>query len=92
MWNSRKWRGLEAAFPFVRHGKNEGINIHTLPVTRDGKLEGVITIGDIAKTYMEVYDSMILSKARTQYRNIARAVEGEVLTGNEHSYLLKGKV
>lgn len=67
-------------------------NIHTLPVTRAGKLEGVITIGDIAKTYMEVYDSTILSKARTQYRNIARAVDGEVLTGNEHSYLLKGKV
>lgn len=67
-------------------------NIHTLPVTRDGKLEGVITIGDIAKTYMEVYDSMVLSKARTQYRNIARAVDGEVMTGNEHSYLLKGKV
>ncbi len=67
-------------------------NIHTLPVTRDGKLEGVITIGDIAKTYMDVYDSTILSKARTQYRNIARAVDGEVVTGNEHSYLLKGKV
>ena len=55
-------------------------------------MEGLITIGDIAKTYMEVYDSTIISKARTQYRNIARAVDGEVLTGNEHSYLLKGKV
>ena len=66
-------------------------NIHTQPVTRNGKLEGVITIGDIAKTYMEVYDSTILSKARTQYRNIARAVEGEIITGNEHGYLLKGK-
>ena len=72
--------------------KMQESNIHTLPVTRDGKLEGVITIGDIAKTYMEVYDSTILSKARTQYRNIARAVDGEVLIGNEHSYLLKGKV
>ena len=68
------------------------LNIHTLPVVRDGSLEGVITIGDIAKTYMDVYDSMILSKARTQYRNIARAVDGEVITGNEHSYLLNGKV
>ena len=67
-------------------------NIHTLPVTREGRLEGVITIGDIAKTYMDVYDSTILSKARTQYRNIARAVEREILTGNGHSYLLKGKV
>ena len=67
-------------------------NIHTLPVTRNGKLEGVITIGDIAKTYMDVYDSTILAKARTQYRNIARAVDGEVVTGNEHGYFLKGKV
>ena len=57
--------------------KMQESNIHTLPVTRDGKLEGVITIGDIAKTYMEVYDSTILSKARTQYRNIAKAVDGE---------------
>ena len=45
--------------------KMQESNIHTLPVTRDGKLEGVITIGDIAKTYMEVYDNTILSKART---------------------------
>lgn len=67
-------------------------NIHTLPVTRDGKLEGLITIGDIAKTYMDVYDSTILAKARTQYRNIARAVEGEIVTGNEHGYFQKGKV
>lgn len=67
-------------------------NIHTLPVTRNGKLEGVITIGDIAKTYMDVYDSTILSKARTQYRNIACAVDGEIVSGNGHGYLLKGKV
>ena len=67
-------------------------NIHTLPVTRDGKLEGLITIGDIAKTYMDVYDSTILAKARTQYRNIARAVDGEIVTGNEHGYFQKGKV
>ena len=71
--------------------KMQESNIHTLPVTRDGKLEGVITIGDIAKTYMEVYDNTILSKARTQYRNIAKAVEGEIITGNGHGYLLKGK-
>ena len=67
-------------------------SIKTLPVTRNGKLEGLITIGDIATSYMDVYDSGILSQARTQYRNIASTVDGEVLIGNEHSYLLKGKV
>jgi len=41
---------------------------------------------------MDVYDSGIISQARTQYRNIASTVDGEVLIGNEHSYLLKGKV
>ena len=77
----------------VLHGRKcrNLIYIHS-PLQETEKLEGLITIGDIAKTYMEVYDSTIISKARTQYRNIARAVDGEVLTGNEHSYLLKGKV
>lgn len=67
-------------------------SIKTLPITRNNKLEGLITIGDIATSYMDVYDSSILSMARTQYRNIASTVDGEVLIGNEHSYLLKGKV
>ena len=68
------------------------MNTHTLPITRDGMLEGVITKGDIAKSYMDVYDNTMLAKARTQYRNIAAAVEGKVETGNEHGYLQKGKV
>ncbi|MDD3361944.1 MAG: putative manganese-dependent inorganic diphosphatase [Hespellia sp.] len=67
-------------------------NINTLPVTRDGKLEGLITVGDIARSYMNVYDSAILSAARTQYRNIATTIDGTILTGNEHSYLMDGKV
>ena len=67
-------------------------NIHTLAITRDGKLEGVITKGDIAKSYMDVYDSSILSTAKTQYRNIASTIDGTIITGNGHSYLQKGKV
>ena len=46
-------------------------NAVTLPaVTEDGSLEGLITVGDITKSYMNVYDSSILSKANTQYSNI----------------------
>lgn len=63
-----------------------------LPVLKDGKLEGVITIGDIATSYMDVYDSHILAKARTQYRNMVDTVEGKIITGNEHGYFIKGKV
>ena len=67
-------------------------NIRTLPVTRNDRLEGLITIGDIATSYMEVYDSHILSTARTQYRNIVNTLYGTIVTGNEHGYFLKGKV
>ena len=41
---------------------------------------------------MDVYDNMILSKARTQYRNIMNTLDGEMVTGNEHGYFTKGKV
>lgn len=67
-------------------------NLKTLPVIRDDRLEGLITIGDIATSYMDVYDSRILATARTQYRNIASAVGGEIIVGNPHSYLQRGKV
>ncbi|MDD3137396.1 MAG: DRTGG domain-containing protein, partial [Lachnospiraceae bacterium] len=64
----------------------------TMPITRDGALEGLITNGDIAKSYMDVYDSHILANARTQYRNIAETLEGTIITGNEHGYFINGKV
>ena len=65
----------------------------TLPITReDGQLEGLITTGDIAKSYMDAHDNYFLSNARTQYRSIANTVEGKVVTGNPHGYFMKGKV
>ena len=35
-------------------------NVVTLPITREGYLEGLITIGDIATCYMDVYDIITL--------------------------------
>ena len=43
-------------------------NVHTLPVARDHKLEGVITTGDIATSYMDVYDSKILAQQEHSIR------------------------
>ena len=48
------------------------LGVVTLPVVRENKLEGLIVTGDIAKSYMDVYDNTILSTARTQYKNIHR--------------------
>ena len=67
-------------------------NVYTVAVTRDEKLEGVISTQNIAMSYMDVYDNEILAKARTQYQNIVDALDGEVVTGNPHAYFIKGKV
>ena len=67
-------------------------NIKTVPVLKDDELVGVISTGDIATSYMGVYDSRILSTARTQYKNIIKTLDGKLITGNEHGYFTKGKV
>ena len=69
------------------------LNVVTLPVVnKKDKLEGLIVTGDIAKSYMDVYDNSILAKARTQYRNIIETLDGKIVAGNEHGYFVKGKV
>lgn len=68
------------------------LNIKTLPIGRNNKLEGLITVGDIARSYMDVYDSNILARSKTQYRNIVSTIDGKIISGNEHSYVSKGKV
>ncbi|MDO4678800.1 MAG: putative manganese-dependent inorganic diphosphatase [Eubacteriales bacterium] len=68
-------------------------SIVSLPIRdKDGILEGMITVGDIAQTYMDTTDSYLLSNARTQYKRIAETLEGIVIEGNEHGYFVKGKV
>lgn len=68
------------------------LGVVTLPITKDRKIEGLITIGDIATSYMDVYDSKILSTANTQYRNIVETLEGQMLIGSEDEYYNRGKV
>lgn len=69
------------------------LNVVTLPVVnKRNKLEGLIVTGDIAKSYMDVYDNSILSRARTQYKNIIDTLEGTIVAGNEHGYFIRGKV
>ncbi len=68
-------------------------NVATLPVVgQTGKLEGVIVNGDIAYSYMDIYDNSILSRSRTQYSNIIGTLNGRLVTGNPHAYFVKGSV
>ena len=67
-------------------------NVVTLPITKEGFLEGLITIGDIATSYMDVYDSSILAKAKTSYHNIVETLDAELLVGDANAIFEAGKV
>lgn len=67
-------------------------NVVTLPVTKENVLEGLITIGDIAKSYFQVYDSTILATAQTRYQNIVDTLEGTVVAGEADGIFKEGKV
>ena len=57
---------LRKAWEIMRDQK-----IDTLPVTsEDDELQGVITVKDIATANMDLFDTGILAKSRTSYRNI----------------------
>jgi Inorganic pyrophosphatase/exopolyphosphatase len=68
-------------------------NVVTLPIVDDqGKLEGLITVGDIAKSYMDIYESTILAEAKTPYINILETLEGEMAVGDVNGEISNGKV
>ena len=68
-------------------------SIVSLPILNDnGSLEGLVTVGDIAKIYMDTTDSYLLSSARTQYRRIAETLDALIIEGNEHGYFVQGKI
>lgn len=78
---------LKKAWDLMRESR-----IVTLPVTKKNKLEGVITIGDIAYSDMDVYDSTTLSSAKTSYKNILETLDGEMIVGDPDGYFDKGKI
>lgn len=68
-------------------------SIVSLPIRKeDGELEGLVTIGDIAKIYMGTTDSYLLSNAKTQYNKIKDTIDGILIEGNGHGYFSKGKI
>ena len=65
----------------------------TLPITDDDQhLHGMITINDIARSYMEDHDSSIVSQAHTPYRNILDTLDAEMVVGDPEAFFDQGKV
>lgn len=66
----------------------------TLPVrTEDGGLDGIVTMGDIAYTYMDSSQNRhMLSEAHTSYGALADAIDGKIINGSASDHIEKGKV
>lgn len=64
----------------------------TLAILKDSRLLGLITIGDIATSYMDVYDNQILARSCTPYINIVETLDAEIVAGNIEGIFQGGKV
>ena len=67
--------------------------IDTLPVTDpDNELEGVITVKDIATANMDLFDTGILAKSCTSYRNILETLGATMVVGSEDAACTTGHI
>ena len=67
--------------------------IDTLPITDDGnELLGLITVKDIATANMDVFDTEVLAKSRTSYKNILETLGGTMVVGDENAVCTTGHI
>ena len=79
---------LRKAWEIMRDQK-----IDTLPVTsEDDELQGVITVKDIATANMDLFDTGILAKSRTSYRNILETLGATMVVGSEDAECTTGHI
>ena len=79
---------LRKAWEIMRDQK-----IDTLPVTsEDDELQGVITVKDIATANMDLFDTGILAKSRTSYRNILETLGATMVVGSEDAVCTTGHI
>ena len=79
---------LRKAWEIMRDRK-----IDTLPVTAaDNELEGLITVKDIATANMDLFDTGILAKSRTSYKNILETLGATMVVGSEDAVCTTGHI
>ena len=55
-------------------------NISSLPVVDDDdNLIGIVSLSNIASTYMEIWDDSIIGRSNTSFENILEVLKGKVL-------------
>lgn len=64
----------------------------TMPVVDEGRLEGIISVKDIATANMDIYETRILAMSRTKYTNVLDAIDGTMIVGDPEEEITKGKI
>ena len=79
---------LRRAWEIMRDQK-----IDTLPITsEENDLEGIITVKDIATANMDVFDTGVLAKNQTSFRNILETLGGTMVVGDENAVCTTGHI
>ena len=79
---------LRKAWEIMRDQK-----IDTLAVTsEENELQGLITVKDIATANMDLFDTGILAKSRTSYRNILETLGATMVVGSEDAECTTGHI
>ena len=67
--------------------------IDTLSITsEDNELEGIITVKDLATANMDVFNTAVLAKSRTSYKNILETLNGTMVVGNADAVCTTGHI
>ena len=61
-------------------------------IDEDKELLGLITVKDIANANMDLFDTEVLAKSQTSYKNVLSTLEGEMLLGDPDARITSGRI
>ncbi len=69
------------------------IEANTLAIVdEDNRLEGLITMTDVATAYMDALDTKMMAKAKTTYASMVTTLDGELIVGQPDACVCEGKI
>ena len=79
---------LRRAWKIMRDQQNDTLSI----TSADNELEGISTVKDLATANMDVFDTAVLAKSRTSYKNILETLNGTMVVGNADAVCTTGHI
>ncbi|MEG1256040.1 putative manganese-dependent inorganic diphosphatase [Clostridium sp.] len=68
-------------------------NIKTLPVIySNDKLAGIVSVSNLASSYLDIWDNYVLAKSKTKLNNILETLSAQIVYLSDENLELKGKV